>query len=113
MLLVLFAEIRTGVFRPVPLFAGGLNAVTSSALFFGGILGYQRLVCKSLELVRRKDDHWNHVFGVLCVWPYYKYILNHSERRLIRHNQFLALNIGGLFLYGIFIAEDESGGWTI
>jgi hypothetical protein len=80
------AEAASGVFRPVPPFRN-LASIPQNAIYFGSILAWQRLCCKSLELVRRKEDLVNEAFGLGMVYPYYLYILNHSEKRLVRHNR--------------------------
>lgn len=51
-------EAATGVFRPAPPFAS-LSAIPVNAAIFGTILGVQRLSCKSLELIRGREDVWN------------------------------------------------------
>ena len=93
-------EAASGVFRPVPPF-GAISTLPSNAIYFGSILGFQRLCCKTLELLRRREDYVNEVFGFGMVYPYYRYILNHSERRLLRHNRI----VGGTVLLSIVYAN--------
>ena len=93
-------EAASGVFRPVPPF-GAIGTLPSNAIYFGSILGFQRLCCKTLELLRRREDYVNEVFGFGMVYPYYRYILNHSERRLLRHNRI----VGGTVLLSIVYAN--------
>ena len=54
--------------------------------------------------MRRQDDVFNDFFGFAMILPYYRYILNHSEARLILHNRV----VGGVFvasvLYGNLLA---------
>jgi hypothetical protein len=97
------AEAATGVFRPVPPFSS-LAAVPQNAIFFGSILGVQRLCCKSLELARRQEDIFNDLFGFGMIWPYYNYLLNHSERRLILHNRFVGGSVVMAVVYANFFA---------
>lgn len=56
-------------------------------------MGVQRLCSKSLELIRHKEDIVNDMAGFAVIWPYYRYILNHSEKRLFYHNRFIAGSI--------------------
>lgn len=93
-------EASTGIFRPVPPFSS-LSAIPSNALYFGSILGIQRFCCKSLELFRRKEDIYNDLFGFGMIWPYYHFILNHSERRLISHNRL----VGGTIILSVLYAN--------
>jgi hypothetical protein len=101
--ILVFVEASTGVFRPIPPF-GALSSIPSNAIYFGSILGCQRLCCKTMELVRRQEDIGNELFGFGMIWPYYRYFLNHSEKRLISHNRF----VGGCFvlcvMYSNFLA---------
>lgn len=96
-------ELSTGIFRPVPIF-GALNKVPYHAIYFGSILGWQRLCCKSLELVRRQEDILNDAVGFAMIYPYYKYILNHSERRLFLHNRAVGFAVVSSILYANFLA---------
>lgn len=70
-----------------------LRAVSYNAIYFGCILGYQRFCCKSLELIRRKEDIVNDIFGFTMIYPYYRYILNHSEKRLLLHHRIVSGSI--------------------
>ena len=79
-------EAATGVFRPVPPLSS-FSAGPQNAIFFGAILGVQRFCSKSLELVRRQEDIFNDLFGFGMIWPYYHFLLSHSERRLLLHNR--------------------------
>lgn len=98
--IIFLTEAASGVFRPVPPF-GAISTLPANAIYFGSILGYQRLCCKTLELVRRREDYINEVFGFGMVYPYYRYILNHSEQRLMRHNRI----VGGAVLLSIVYAN--------
>jgi hypothetical protein len=69
------------------------RAISYNAIYFGCILGYQRFCCKSLELIRRKEDIVNDVFGFAMIYPYYRYVLNHSEKRLILHHRIMSGSI--------------------
>lgn len=95
-----FAEAATGIFKPVPPFYS-LSAIPSNALFFGCILGYQRLCSKSLELVRRQEDVFNDIFGFAMIWPYHHYCLNYSHQRLISHNRV----VGGMMVTSVLYAN--------
>eukprot|EP00977_Amphora_coffeiformis_P017293 scaffold5538_cov159-Amphora_coffeaeformis.AAC.11 len=96
-------EVATGIFKPVPPFYS-LTAIPSNALFFGSILGYQRLCAKSLELVRRKEDVVNDIFGFAMIWPYYHYFLNHSHQRLVSHNRVVGGMLVASVVYANFLA---------
>jgi hypothetical protein len=102
-LVILRAEASSGIFCKVPPF-GSLSAVPANAIYFGSVLGFQRLCSKSIELVRRKEDVWNEVFGFGMIWPYYHYVLNHSERRLVRHNRVVGGAVVLSILYANFLA---------
>jgi hypothetical protein len=91
------------VFRPVPPFSS-LASVPQNAIFFGSILGVQRFCCKGMELVRRQEDIFNDLFGFGMLWPYYHYLLNHSERRLILHNRVVSGSVVLAVAYANFIA---------
>jgi len=93
-------EAATGVFRPVPPF-GAIRSLPSTAIYFGAVLGWQRLCSKTLELLRRREDYVNEVFGFAMIYPYYQTFLNHSEKRLVRHNRF----VGGAVLCAVFYAN--------
>jgi hypothetical protein len=96
-------EAATGIFRPVPPFSS-LSAILSNGICFGCIMGVQRLSCKSLELFRRKEDIFNDLFGFGMIYPYYTYLLNHSERRLIKHNRIVGTGLVLSILYANVIA---------
>lgn len=81
-----------------------MSAVPSNAIFFGSILGFQRLCSKSLELTRQSEDVINDLFGFGMVWPYYRFVLNHSEKRLARHNRVLGGAMVASVLYANFFA---------
>jgi hypothetical protein len=51
--------------------------------------------------MRRKEDPFNDLFGFAMIYPYYTAILNHSERRLIRHNRL----VGGSIIIAILYAN--------
>lgn len=97
------AEAATGIFRPVPPFYA-VSAIPANAIFFGSILGFQRLVAKSLELVRRQEDVWNDVTGFAMIWPYYRLVLNHSPTRLVRHNRLVGGAVVASVVYANFLA---------
>jgi len=97
------AEAATGIFRPVPPFSS-LSAVPSNAIFVGMVLGVQRFSAKSLELIRRKEDITNDIFGFAMIWPYYRYCLNHSERRLLLHNRIVAGTVITAIVYANLLA---------
>ena len=92
------------VFRPLPPLAGWWWAVPSNALYFGSILAVQRGAAKTLELIRRREDFYNDLFGVAVLYPYYHHILNHSEKRLVRHNRVLGTSVLIAFIYANFFA---------
>jgi hypothetical protein len=94
------AEAATGIFRPVPPFSS-LSSIPSNAIYFGSILGFQRFCSKGLELVRREEDVFNDVFGFGMIWPYYHFLLNHSEVRLVRHNRI----VGGMVVASVCYAS--------
>jgi hypothetical protein len=93
-------EAATVIFRPVPPFSS-LSSIPTNALYFGCILGFQRLCSRTLELVRRKEDGINEIFGFGMIWPYYHYILNHSERRLLNHNRV----VGSIMILSVLYAN--------
>jgi hypothetical protein len=62
-------------------------------------MGVQRCCAKSLELLRHKEDIFNDLAGFAVIWPYYSYVLNYSERRLLLHNRFIA---GSVFLSVVY-----------
>ena len=100
---MIFAEVNTGVFRPVPPFSS-LSSIPSNAIYFASILGFQRFCSKGLELVRRKEDVYNDLFGFSMIFPYYHFILHHSERRLVRHNRFVGGMMVAAACYAGFLA---------
>ena len=64
---------------------------------FGTILGVQRISCKSLELLRRREDIWNDMFGFAVTYRYYVYFLASTEKRLLTHNRV----VGGCVLMAV------------
>lgn len=98
-----YAEAASQVFRPIPLF-GALGSIPYHALYFGSLLGFQKLSAKSMELVRRQEDVWNELFGLGMLYPYYRYILNHSERRIIAHNRVVGSVVAISVVYANFLA---------
>lgn len=98
--LAVMTEAATGVFKSVPPF-GAIASMPSNAIYFGSILGFQRLCSKSLELIRRREDYVNEIFGFAMIYPYYRVLLNHSENRLIRHNRM----VGGIVILSIAYAN--------
>jgi hypothetical protein len=54
-----------------------------------------------MELLRRKEDIGNEMFGFAMIYPYYHYFLNHSERRLISHNRI----VGGTVVFCVVYAN--------
>lgn len=97
---IIFAETTSGVFRPAPPFSS-LSSVPSNAIMFGTILGVQRISCKSLELLRRKEDVWNDMFGFVVTYRYYVYFLASTEKRLVNHNRV----VGGCVILAIAYAN--------
>lgn len=89
--------------RVQPPFAS-LASVPNNALFFGTILGFQRLCSKSAELVRRREDIGNDLIGFVMLWPYYHYVLNHSERRLVMHNRTVGAALLSSCIYAVLFA---------
>jgi hypothetical protein len=89
-------------FRPAPIF-GAMGSITSNALWLGSIVAVQRFAASSAEMTRRKTDHWNEYFGVVCVFPYAKLFLD-TERKIILHNRALASVILLSTVYANFIA---------
>jgi len=93
------------VFRPVPPFGSSLlSSVPSNAVFFGTILGVQRFAAKGMELIRRREDGYNDLFGFAVLWPYYRTFLGHSERRLVMHNRFVGGSVAAAVLYANLLA---------
>jgi hypothetical protein len=72
--------------------------------FFGGIMAVQRGVTKSVELVRQQEDLYNDLAGLMAVYPYYRYVLNHSPIRLQYHHRFLSTLVVGSLMYANFLA---------
>jgi hypothetical protein len=98
-------ESFTGVFRPMAPFSA-ISAIPSNALFFGCILGVQRLSSKSLELLRRKEDALNDLFGLAVLLPYYHFFLSSSpphlqRKRLFTHNRV----VGGTIVLSVLYAN--------
>ncbi|KAL7571187.1 hypothetical protein ACA910_010615 [Epithemia clementina (nom. ined.)] len=87
-------------FKPVPPFHS-MSSVFSNAIYFGSLLAVQRYAAKTVELIRRREDFYNDLFGFAAIGPYYHYILNHSERRLVLHNRF----VGGAVLLQVIYAN--------
>ena len=56
-----------------------------------------------MELLRRKEDIGNELFGFAMIYPYYHYLLNHSERRLIGHNRFVGGTVALCIVYANFL----------
>lgn len=92
-------EAKTGIFKAARPFSS-LSSIGHNAAMFGTIMGVQRLSCKSLEVIRQRQDFFNELFGFGVTYKYYNYFLGKSEERLIRHNR----AFGGLcicaLLYG-------------
>jgi hypothetical protein len=85
-------EAVTGVFRAAPPFSS-MSSIPSNAVLFGAILGVQRLSCKTLEMLRGKDDIWNDVFGFGVTYKYYQTFLAKTETRLLRHNRIVGATV--------------------
>jgi len=95
-------EASSGIFKPAPPFKS-LRSVPSNALAFGALLGIQRFGCRSMELIRLKQDEWNDAFGVACIFPYYRLFMN-TERRFIVHNRAVGSVVVLAVLYANVIA---------
>jgi hypothetical protein len=93
-------EMRTGIYRPAPVF-GSLASVPSNALIFGSLLAVQRFTCKSVELVRGRQDPWNDLVGCLFAYPYYQTFLT---KHVVLHNRI----VGGSLLCAIAYANLSS-----
>jgi hypothetical protein len=91
-------EAATGVFRAAPPFSS-LSAIPANAALFGSILGVQRFSCKSLELLRGREDVWNDAFGFVVTYKYYQTFLASSEKRLLMHNRLLGASVVAAVLY--------------
>ena len=70
---------------------------------FGTVLAVQSVSCKSLELVRRREDGWNQLFGFAVAYRYYTYFLGSSEKRLIRHNRIVGGGLVAAIIYANFL----------
>ena len=57
-----------------------------------------------MELLRRQEDVWNDAFGLGMVYPYCRYILQHSERRFLLHNRIVGSGFVMTCMYGVFFA---------
>ena len=44
---------------------------------------------------------WNEVFGLGMLYPYYRHVLNHSEKRLAAHNRV----VGGIVVVSVLYAN--------
>lgn len=95
-------EISTGVFRPAPPFSS-IKTLPTNAIMFGTVLAVQSVSCKSLELVRRREDGWNQLFGFAVAYRYYTYFLGSSEKRLIRHNRIVGGGLVAAIIYANFL----------
>mmetsp|Transcript_19828 Transcript_19828/g.25530 ORF Transcript_19828/g.25530 Transcript_19828/m.25530 type:complete len:152 (+) Transcript_19828:179-634(+) len=98
------AAFRGEIFRAVPLFGAPLANMPSNAIFFGTILAVQRFTSKSVELIRRREDIYNDLTGFAALYPYYHYVLNHSERRLVAHNRMVGGAVVLALCYANFLA---------
>jgi hypothetical protein len=78
--------------------------VPANAIMFGAILGVQRLSCKTVELMRRREDIWNELFGFVVTYRYYTYFLASTEKRLILHNRVVGGIAALAVVYGFFLA---------
>jgi hypothetical protein len=54
-----------------------------------------------MELVRRREDMWNEVFGFAVTYQYWTYFLGSTEKRLMRHNRV----VGGAALMALVYAN--------
>ena len=86
------------MFRAAPPFSSWAS-IPSNAALFGTILGVQRLSCKTLEMLRGRDDIWNDVFGFGVTYKYYQTFLAKSEERLLMHNRVLGAGVVMTILY--------------
>lgn len=87
-----------GVFKPAAPFSS-LSSVYTNAAIFGSVLCVQRFGCKSLELMRRKQDVWNDLFGFGLAYMHYSTWLAKSERRLLMHNRVVGATVVGAVAY--------------
>jgi len=93
----------TTTFKPAPPFSS-LTSVYTNAAIFGSVLCVQRLGCKSLELLRRRQDAWNEAFGFGIAYMHYSTWLAKTEKRLIVHNRIVGATVVGALLYAnIFV----------
>mmetsp|Transcript_13089 Transcript_13089/g.28391 ORF Transcript_13089/g.28391 Transcript_13089/m.28391 type:complete len:157 (-) Transcript_13089:97-567(-) len=90
---------KNGILPPF----SSLSAVGHNAMVFGGIFAVQRLSTKWLELLRGREDFYNDVFGFATVYPYYRCIIGHSDRRLIAHNRVLGSAMAISVIYGFYL----------
>jgi len=95
-------EAATGIFKAAPPFKS-LSSVPSNALAFGALLGIQRFSCRSMELVRAKEDVYNDLFGCLTMPLYYRLFMN-TDRRLVLHNRAVGSAVILSILYASIIA---------
>mmetsp|Transcript_55100 Transcript_55100/g.133877 ORF Transcript_55100/g.133877 Transcript_55100/m.133877 type:complete len:154 (-) Transcript_55100:1224-1685(-) len=93
------AESKTGVFKPAPVLSQW-RTIPSHSLLFGTLLGVQRLTCKTVELLRAKQDPWNDVVGIGVAYPYYQSFLATNEK-LVVHNRV----VGGAIAVAIVLQQ--------
>ena len=86
-------EAKSGKFKPAPPFSS-LASVGTNAAIFGSIMGVQRLSCKGLEFVRRKEDVYNDLFGFAVTYKYYTFFLGSTQKRLVLHMAHVGTLIG-------------------
>ena len=94
-------------FCPVPpfqLLSSLHTTIPSNAIYFATILAIQRWTSKSMELLRQRQDVYNDMTGFLILWPYYHFILNYSEQRLVTHNRLVGSTVVLAVLYANFLA---------
>ena len=90
-------EIKTGIFKPAPPLSS-LRSVPSNAIIFGSLLAVQRFGCKTIELVRGKQDPWNDLFGCCVAYPYYQHFL---VKHVVGHNRV----VGGAVVMAVVYAN--------
>eukprot|EP00978_Attheya_sp_CCMP212_P038352 scaffold189140_cov59-Attheya_sp.AAC.1 len=95
-------ELRTGMFRAARPFSS-LASVGTNAAIFGGIMGVQRLSCKTLELVRQREDYYNDIFGYIVTYKYYTVFLGSTEKRFMLHNRIIGSGVLCAVLYANFV----------
>lgn len=95
----IYLEAKTGIFKAAKPFTS-ISSIGHNAAMFGSIMGVQRFSCKSLEIIRQKQDFLNEIFGFGITYKYYTYFLGSSEERLIRHNRIFGGIFLGAILYG-------------